>query len=118
MHLYGLIRVNYTIQTFRRATLEQTNKEPECCRRSFGASLIDTAKRMLEDPSFAPRQVAKDRLALCESNVCGSFEEKSSTCAQCGCFLPAKTTMANMRCPRDYWVEWVRGESNDAGEGA
>ena len=93
--------------------LDKNNESLECCRRSFGASIKDTAARLLADPTIAPRQVAKDRLAICESNVCGVFNEKSSTCEQCGCYMPLKTTMANMRCPRDYWTEWKREKGED-----
>jgi hypothetical protein len=91
--------------------LESTNENPECCRRSFGASIKDTAARLLADPTIAPRQVAKDRLAICESNVCGAFNERGSTCERCGCYMPLKTTMANMRCPIDHWTEWMRAVS-------
>lgn len=95
--------------------LENTNENPECCRRSFGASIRDTAARLLADPTIAPRQVAKDRLAICESNVCGAFNEKGSTCERCGCYMPLKTTMANMRCPVDHWTEWKRSDSDSDG---
>jgi hypothetical protein len=95
--------------------LEGTNENPECCRRSFGASIRDTAARLLADPTIAPRQVAKDRLAICESNVCGAFNERGSTCERCGCYMPLKTTMANMRCPIDHWTEWRRSDSDSDG---
>jgi hypothetical protein len=95
--------------------LKGTNENPECCRRSFGASIRDTAARLLADPTIAPRQVAKDRLAICESNICGAFNEKSSTCERCGCYMPLKTTMANMRCPIDHWTEWKRSDSDSDG---
>ena len=97
--------------------LKTNDENPECCRRSFGASLLDTAARLIADPTIAPRQVAKGRLAICESNVCGTFNEKSSTCEICGCYMPLKTTMANMRCPRDYWVEWRRSDNDGNGDG-
>jgi len=95
--------------------LESTNENPECCRRSFGASIKDTAARLLADPTIAPRQVAKDRLAICQSNVCGVFNERGSTCERCGCYMPLKTTMANMRCPIDHWTEWRRSDSDGDG---
>jgi len=79
------------------------NKE-DCCRRSFAASIKDTAKRLLEDPSVAPRAVTSERLAICES--CDRYDEKARTCQICGCFMPLKTAAANMKCPIDKWVEW------------
>lgn len=96
---------------------EGNNENPECCRRSFGASLLDTAARLIADPTIAPRQVAKDRLAICESNICGLFKPESSQCGDCDCFMPLKTTMANMRCPKDYWTEWRRAVSMPEAEG-
>ena len=80
---------------------------PECCRRSFAASIKDTARRLLEDPTVAPRSVANERLAICES--CDRYTAKK-TCEICQCYMPLKTTMANMKCPIDKWTEWKRGD--------
>ena len=80
-----------------------TEESPECCRRSFAASIKDTAKRLLEDPSVAPRAVAAERLAICEA--CDRYTKKK-TCEICQCYLPLKVTMANMACPIDKWKEW------------
>ena len=83
-------------------------REPEdCCRRSFAASIKDTAKRLLEDPSVAPRAVANDRLAICEA--CDRYTAKK-TCEICQCFMPLKTTMSNMKCPIDKWLEYKRAD--------
>ena len=80
---------------------------PECCRRSFAASIKDTARRLLEDPTVAPRAVASERMTVCES--CDRYRADSKTCEICGCYMPLKTTMANMKCPIDKWEEWHRG---------
>jgi hypothetical protein len=84
-----------------------TEEAPECCRRSFAASIKDTASRLLKDPTIAPRAVAADRMAICEG--CGRFREETKTCEICGCFLPLKTAAANMECPIGKWTEWKRG---------
>jgi hypothetical protein len=76
---------------------------PECCRRSFAASLKDTAKRILENPTFAPRAVHNERMNICKQ--CDRYLEITQTCELCGCFMPLKTTMSNMKCPLDKWVE-------------
>ena len=76
---------------------------PECCRRSFAASIRDTARRLLEDPTVAPRAVAAERLAVCEG--CDRYTSKK-TCEICQCYMPLKTTMSNMKCPIDKWVEF------------
>ena len=80
---------------------------PDCCRRSFAASIKDTAKRLLEDPTIAPRSVAADRMAICES--CDRYMPESGQCSLCMCYMKLKTTMANMKCPIDKWEEWRRG---------
>ena len=83
-------------------------RDPEdCCRRSFAASIKDTARRLLEDPSVAPRAVAAERMAICES--CDHYTDKK-TCEICQCFMPLKTTMSNMKCPLDKWLEYKRAD--------
>ena len=85
---------------------EEKEVSPECCRRSFAASIKDTAKRLLEDPTVAPRAVHLERMGVCEA--CDRYNEDSGTCEICGCFMKLKTTMANLRCPIDKWTEWKR----------
>ncbi len=80
--------------------------EPDCCRRSFAASIKDTARRLLEDPSVAPRAVAAERLAICES--CDRYTD-SKTCELCQCFMPLKVSMSNVKCPIDKWQEYKHG---------
>ena len=84
-----------------------TESSPECCRRSFAASVKDTARRLLEDPTVAPRAVAHERMTICES--CDRFTA-AKTCEICQCYMPLKTTMANMKCPIEKWTEWKRGD--------
>lgn len=80
--------------------------DADCCRRSFAASIKDTAKRLLEDPTVAPRAVHIERMGVCEA--CDRYVADKQTCGICQCFMPLKTTMANMRCPIDKWEEWKR----------
>lgn len=84
------------------------SESPECCRRSFASSIKDTARRLLEDPTVAPRAVAAERLKICEG--CDRYRPESKICEICGCYMPLKTTMANMKCPIDKWEEWRRGD--------
>ena len=79
----------------------------ECCRRTFANSIKDTARRLLDDPTVAPRAVAAERLAICEK--CDRYRPESKICEICGCFLPLKTAAANMECPIQKWTEWKRG---------
>ena len=77
----------------------------ECCRKGFWESAKDTASRMAEDPSKAPIETRKERMAIC--GMCEYF--KNNKCDLCGCFMPLKTTFANMTCPHDppKWTEWL-----------
>ena len=74
----------------------------ECCRRSFGASLIDTAKRLIEDPRVAPPEIQAQRLETCRE--CPSF--KDGRCELCGCVMTLKVRFGNVRCPAGYWTEY------------
>lgn len=87
--------------------MDQVTEPEECCRRSFAASIKDTAKRLLKDPTIAPRAVAAERIAICES--CDRYLPESGQCSLCMCYMKLKTTMANMKCPIDKWSEWTRG---------
>ena len=82
-----------------------SEEAPDCCRRSFAASIKDTAERLLKDPTIAPRSVHNERMEICKG--CDRFQVDKQTCELCGCFLPLKVTMANMRCPIDRWIEWT-----------
>jgi len=83
-----------------------TEEAPECCRRSFAASIKDTARRLLEDPTVAPGAVAAERLTICEG--CDHYMKDSGKCDICLCYMKLKCAMANMRCPLDLWTEWKR----------
>ena len=90
------------------------NDSLECCRRSFGDSLRDTAKRLIQNPRIAPRAVARERLTICES--CDRYLPEKMQCSICQCIMPLKTTMSNMKCPVDKWFEYngpVEEESED-----
>ena len=80
---------------------------PECCRRSFAASIRDTAARLLADPTVAPRAVAAERMAVCES--CARYRADTKQCEICLCYMPLKTAAANVRCPLDKWTEHKNG---------
>jgi len=73
----------------------------ECCRRSFGASLFDTASRFMQDPTPAPAAVKEERMEICN----GCEHNKNGFCELCGCVLKLKTGFANMKCPMDKWME-------------
>jgi hypothetical protein len=86
-----------------------SDDSPECCRRSFAASIKDTARRLLEDPTIAPRAVHNERMRICEG--CDRYRKLTQTCEICQCFMPLKTAAANMKCPIDKWSEWKSKDS-------
>lgn len=86
--------------------------EEECCRKTFGESIKDTAKRLLKNPSIVPRAVAEERMEVCRN--CNYFKTKSQVCELCGCYLPLKTSMVSMKCPLDKWAEWDRNAYNES----
>jgi hypothetical protein len=94
---------------------DTTQGTEECCKRSFGDSLRDTAKRLLENPRIAPRRVARERMAICEE--CPRYISEKMQCSICQCIMPLKTTMSNMKCPIDKWAEYRGpGEVEEEGE--
>ena len=45
----------------------------------------------------SPEEVAAARLEICKG--CEFFRPKTQTCKKCGCFMAAKSMLANARCP-------------------
>jgi len=50
---------------------------------------------------FVNFKVANERYTVCKS--CQYFSTTIKSCAQCGCFMPVKVTIATMKCPMNYW---------------
>lgn len=49
----------------------------------------------------SPEEVAAHRLEICKG--CEFFRKGSQTCKKCGCFMAAKSMLANARCPIGKW---------------
>ena len=45
----------------------------------------------------------EDRLTICKD--CPFFLKATRQCSKCGCFMPAKTWLANTSCPLKKWVK-------------
>ena len=52
---------------------------------------------------FASSHVYKERLSICKT--CEFYIKSVRMCKDCGCFMPAKAKIANIRCPKDKWTE-------------
>jgi hypothetical protein len=73
----------------------------QCCKRSFAASLWDSAKRAIKDPVPIPAEAQRARLEICEP--CDKYV--NGRCAECGCVLALKVRFAHMECPIGRWGE-------------
>jgi len=47
--------------------------------------------------------IYQQRMQIC--NSCEEFVKTLKVCKSCGCFMPAKAKIANLRCPKDKWTE-------------
>lgn len=60
---------------------------------------------------FTSKYVASQRMDICKS--CDSYMATIYLCRECGCFMPAKTKIAQIRCPKDKWMEVYGTEENE-----
>jgi hypothetical protein len=51
----------------------------------------------------APERVQKERMEMCRS--CPFFIKITGQCRMCGCFMEAKTRLADAACPENKWFE-------------
>ena len=58
-------------------------------------SIITFIKELLDNP------VAKERFEHCIQ--CSSFNQITSQCRNCGCFMRAKVFLPNAQCPENKW---------------
>jgi hypothetical protein len=49
----------------------------------------------------SPEEVAEARLEICKG--CDFFRPRTQTCKKCGCFMAAKSMLANAKCPIGKW---------------
>ena len=71
----------------------------ECCKRNFFQSALDTASKLVKDPTPASSELKEARLA-----VCGECEHLTGgICGLCGCIVNLKAGFRSMECPDDRW---------------
>jgi len=75
----------------------------ECCRRSFAASLKDSAAEVLKNPKLVGRKLRKERLVVCHE--CDHYIEDKDQCDVCLCFMSIKASFEAMDCPLGRWPE-------------
>ena len=66
-------------------------------------SLGDSRPWHLLDPErlVENQDIVKQRMDLC--NGCPELVQMTRQCSKCGCFMPAKTKLANAECPLGKW---------------
>ncbi len=52
---------------------------------------------------WASTEIYRQRLDIC--STCEQFQAIVKMCKSCGCFMPAKAKIAQIRCPEDKWRE-------------
>ena len=52
-------------------------------------------------PIFVSELVQQNRLNICKS--CNKYNEQTTQCQLCGCFMSAKTKLIHGKCPIDKW---------------
>jgi hypothetical protein len=55
------------------------------------------------------RKIADKRLSICKT--CEHYEEDTSRCLECGCYMPAKALWPYSNCPIEKW----KSEENENG---
>jgi hypothetical protein len=51
------------------------------------------------------KEIRLKRVVICTG--CPSFNEKTSVCIECNCYIPIKTTLMWTKCPLDKWGRGV-----------
>jgi hypothetical protein len=51
-------------------------------------------------------EVQKQRMDICQA--CPLLHKITKMCAECGCFMHAKTKLPNAFCPKGKWAESVK----------
>ena len=65
----------------------------------------------LMTPFIKILKMSEDRLNVCRS--CEHFEENTSRCKQCGCFMELKTRIPFVECPVGKWGKMEEEDNKD-----
>lgn len=68
----------------------------DALKEKLSRTITQTAEAIL-----ATEQEQEERLAICRS--CDKLK-RMDFCSMCGCFMPAKTKLANQSCPLKKWI--------------
>lgn len=76
-----------------------TDNNEQCCKKSMLESFVDSAKKVIANPTVASQEVQQHRMDTCRA--CDSFN--GFTCNECGCIMELKTRMNAVECPLGKW---------------
>ena len=77
--------------------------------KSGAKSLFTIAKNAAKGvDQSVPKEVAEERLSIC--NSCPKLIKLTGNCAECGCFVSAKTKYRQEHCPLFKWDVWNPNE--------
>jgi len=46
-------------------------------------------------------KLSETRMSICQG--CDRYSQRWKMCKECGCFMPVKTLLADMKCPKGKW---------------
>ena len=63
-----------------------------------------TPLSLLNAKNYGPKELGEARYAICQE--CPELIKVTKQCRRCGCFMVAKTKLANATCPLGKWQLW------------
>jgi hypothetical protein len=66
----------------------------------FKEKLADKRKQIIQVLKV-PDTVQEIRMSICRQ--CDQLFKPLNTCKRCGCYMPAKTYLASVKCPLNKW---------------
>lgn len=92
------------VESFLQQESEEIKKYPSAFQmaRNLAKDVWNTGKKAAKGlPVIVSAEVGYHRLQTCEG--CDKFEQETSRCRECGCFMKVKTQLASASCPLGKW---------------
>jgi len=99
-----ILKVDYFLEQEK----ETIHKFPSIFQqaRNLATEMWKTGKNAAKGlPVLVPAEVGFERLSTCEG--CDKLDKSSYRCAECGCFMKAKSQLASATCPLNKWKPYV-----------
>lgn len=92
------------VETFLVEEEKEIQKYPSAFQmaRNLAKDVWNTGKKAAKGlPVIVSAEVGYHRLQTCEG--CDKFDQETSRCHECGCFMKVKTQLASASCPLGKW---------------